>query len=164
MAKQFHSEQTEKSSLANLTPAEFAGMGKKRIEVFVNPQTVRSETDLAYEFASKLTRGRSTEDAMTARQATLGRGPKPQPCAEGVGIGPLVFRCPTTAHDIESGIEMDLQTFRRIGHLSVRLPCRGCGRPHELKVADGCLVSYRMPPCVGDLYRPDVSAEEHTIH
>ena len=64
------------------------------------------------------------------------RGPKPQPCTEGVEIGPLVFRCPTVGHNIESGIEMDLQTFRRVGHLSVRLRCRDCGRPHELKVAD----------------------------
>ena len=94
----------------------------------------------------------------------LGPGPQPQPCADGVGIGPLVFRCPTTGHNIESGIEMDLQTVRRVGHLSVRLRCRGCGRPHELEVADGCLASYRMPPGVGDLYRPDVSAEEHTRH
>ena len=90
-------------------------------------------------------------------------GTDPLPC-EGVGIGPLVFRCPATGHNIESGIDMDLQTFRRIGHLSVRLRCRGCDHPHELKVADGCLASYRMPPCAGDLCRPDVSAEEHTMH
>ncbi len=94
----------------------------------------------------------------------LGPGPKPQPSTGDVGIGPLVFRCPTTGHAIETGIEMDLQTFRRLGQLSARLRCRSCGRPHELKVADGCLASYRMPPCVGDLYRPDVSRKEHTMH
>ena len=84
---------------------------------------------------------------------TVGPGAKPQPCTDGVGIGPLVFRCPTTGHTVESGIEMDLQTFRQVGHLGVRLRCRSCGRPHQLKVTEGCLASYRMPPGVGDLYR-----------
>jgi hypothetical protein len=137
MAKQFHSERTEKSSLANVTPAAFAGMRKKRIDVFVYAKTA---------------------------QAPLGRGAKPQPCTKGAQIGHLVFRCPATGGDIESGIEMDLPTFRRIEHLSVRLRCQSCGLPHELKVADGCLASYRMPPGVGDLSRPDVCVEERTMH
>ena len=67
------------------------------------------------------------------------RGPTPQKCAESVKIGLLIFRCPVTAHDIESGIEMDSQTFRWIGHLSAYLPCRVCCCTHELKVADATL-------------------------
>jgi len=70
---------------------------------------------------------------------TAMRGPKPQRCTEGVKIGLLIFRCPVTAHDIESGIEMDSQTFRWIGHLSAYLRCRSCRCTHELKVADGTL-------------------------
>jgi hypothetical protein len=74
--------------------------------------------------------------------------------SEGVKIAPLVFRCPATAADIESGIETDLQTFRRIGDLSIHLRCRACRSTHLLKVADGCLVSYRLPPYPGDRDRP----------
>jgi hypothetical protein len=70
---------------------------------------------------------------------TAMRGPTPQKCNEGVKIGLLIFRCPVTAHDIESGIEMDSQTFRWIGHLSAYLRCRACRCTHELKVADGTL-------------------------
>ena len=67
------------------------------------------------------------------------RGPTPQRYSEGIKIGLLTFRCPVTAHDIESGIEMDSQTFRWIGHLSAYLRCRACRCTHELKVADGTL-------------------------
>ena len=67
------------------------------------------------------------------------RGPKPQRCGEGTKIGLLTFRCPVTARDIESGIEMDSQTFRWIGHLSAYLRCRACRCTHELKVAEGTL-------------------------
>jgi hypothetical protein len=137
MAKQLHSERTEKSPLANVMPAAFAGIGKKRIDIFVHAQNT---------------------------PAPAGRGWKPQPRAVGVGIGPLVFRCPATGHDIESGIEMDWLTFRRIGHLSVRLRCQSCGLPHEHNLTEGCLASYRMPPGVGDLCRPDVCVGEYTMH
>ncbi len=58
-------------------------------------------------------------------------------------IGPLVFRCPASGCGFESGIEMDMQTFRRTRHLSVHLRCPACDRPHELTVADGRLASYR---------------------
>ena len=36
--KEFHAERTEKSSLPNFMPTEFAELGKKRIEEFVNTQ------------------------------------------------------------------------------------------------------------------------------
>ena len=67
------------------------------------------------------------------------RGPKPQRYGEGTKIGLLTFRCHVTARDIESGIEMDSQTFRWIGHLSAYLRCRACRCTHELKVAEGTL-------------------------
>jgi phasin protein len=76
--------QKEKSSSPNLLPAEFAEMGKKRVEDFVNVQTefveklqemnrqwfdrAQSEANLASELASKLTAARSIPDAMAAYQ------------------------------------------------------------------------------------------------
>ncbi len=87
--KESHSERTEKSALPNLVPAEFAAMGKKRVEDFVNAQTelldklretnrqwferVQSEANLASEFAAKLTAARSIPDAMTACQEWTSR-------------------------------------------------------------------------------------------
>jgi len=76
--------QTEKSSPFNFAPAEFAAMGKKQMEGFASAQSelfekfeetrrqwldrVQSETNLASEFASKLTAVRSIPDAMTVYQ------------------------------------------------------------------------------------------------
>lgn len=82
--EQLQRERTERSSLDNLMPAEFAAMAKKRIEDFVNAQTelfgkfqelnrrwlerVQSEVNLTSEFASNLTSARSIPDVMTAYQ------------------------------------------------------------------------------------------------
>jgi Phasin protein len=87
--KETHSEGAEKSPLTNLVPAEFAAMGRKRIEDFANAQTefldklqetnrqwferMQSEANLASEFAGKLTAARSIPDAMTACQEWTSR-------------------------------------------------------------------------------------------
>ncbi len=87
--KESQSERTEKSSLPNLVPAEFAAMGKKRMEEFANAQTelldklqeanrqwigrMQSEANLASEFAAKLTAARSIPEAMTACQEWTSR-------------------------------------------------------------------------------------------
>ena len=81
--------QKEKSSSPNLLPAEFAEMGKKRVDEFVNAQTelveklqemnrqwfdrAQSEANLASELASKLTAARSIPDAMAAYQEWASR-------------------------------------------------------------------------------------------
>ena len=82
--KESHTEQTEKSSLPNLIPAEFAAMGKKRFDELVAMQTERleklqelnrnwfdrmqAEVTLASEFAAKLTAARSIPEFATAYQ------------------------------------------------------------------------------------------------
>jgi hypothetical protein len=79
-----HAKPTEKSVPRSPFPAEFATMGTKRMEDFVNAQTelfdvlqetnrewldrIQSEATLASEFASKLTAARSIPDAMTTCQ------------------------------------------------------------------------------------------------
>ena len=81
--------QKEKSSSPNLIPTEFAEAGKKRIEELVSTQTefleklqemncqwldrAQSETNLASEFASKLTAARSIPRAMAAYQEWASR-------------------------------------------------------------------------------------------
>jgi hypothetical protein len=91
--KDSQTERTKKSSLLEKSslpvPSEFAAMGKRRIEDFVNAQTdlleklqasnrqwfdrMQSEANLASEFASKLTAARSIPDAMTACQEWANR-------------------------------------------------------------------------------------------
>lgn len=87
--REARSERTEKSSPPNLVPADFAAMGKKRMNEWVNAQSdllnklqetnrqwferMQSEARLASEFASKLTAARSIPDAMTACQEWTNR-------------------------------------------------------------------------------------------
>ena len=85
MAKKGSSgHEADRLLLFNPMSTEFATMGKKRIEDFVNAQTefldtlqetnrewfdrMQSEANLTSEFASKLTAARSIPDAMTACQ------------------------------------------------------------------------------------------------
>lgn len=87
--KEPNGERTEKSSLANLIPTQFAAMGKKQVEEFANVQTelldkfqeanrqwfdrMQSEANLASEFASKLTAAHSIPEAMIACQEWTNR-------------------------------------------------------------------------------------------
>jgi hypothetical protein len=58
-------------------------------------------------------------------------------------FGTLICRCPNTHDQVDSGIEMDCQTFRRIRKLHVRLRCCSCGDTHLIKVDSGELSARR---------------------
>lgn len=82
--KENRSEQEDKFSLLNQSPADFAETAKKRLEELAGMQTemferlqeankqwldrVQAEANLASEFASKLSSARSVPDAMAACQ------------------------------------------------------------------------------------------------
>lgn len=84
MTKESENERVEKSALPYPAPAEFAAMGKKRIEEFSKAQTelldklqetnrhwierVQSEANLASDFAARLSAARSIPDAIAACQ------------------------------------------------------------------------------------------------
>ncbi len=86
---QKESERTKQSSSPNPMQIDFAAMGGKRIEEFVNLQTkllnefqetnrqwfdrAQSEVNLASEFAAKLTAARSVPEAMAACQEWTSR-------------------------------------------------------------------------------------------
>jgi hypothetical protein len=52
------------------------------------------------------------------------------------GMEQLIFVCPTTGQKVDSGIEIDLETFARISDENVRVHCPACGRWHEWPVRD----------------------------
>ena len=66
-----------------------------------------------------------------------------QPKVDQLEIGALVFRCPTTRQDIESGIEMDQCTFLKSGQLGVCVHCPACRNCHEFNIASGRLAPFR---------------------
>jgi len=59
-------------------------------------------------------------------------------------VGSLVFRCPIAQVEIESGIDLDLETFRRIRTLVVDVRCRGCLKMHNFTVGSGALAFFRQ--------------------
>jgi hypothetical protein len=57
-------------------------------------------------------------------------------------LGSLVFRCPIAQVDFESGIDLDLETFRRIRTLVVDVRCRGCQQMHNFAIGSGALAAF----------------------
>ena len=51
----------------------------------------------------------------------------------------VFFYCPTHAREIESGIDLDENTFRRTRLNLVHVHCPWCGRRHRFLMADGRL-------------------------
>ena len=49
----------------------------------------------------------------------------------------LVFTCPKTGREIESGIEIDHASLSSIRMFSIRIRCPTCAELHEFRVADG---------------------------
>jgi hypothetical protein len=55
----------------------------------------------------------------------------------------LMFECPTTGHLIDTGIEINYASLRKVQPVTVRLFCPRCGCPHEWKLSDGLI---KEPP------------------
>jgi predicted RNA-binding Zn-ribbon protein involved in translation (DUF1610 family) len=51
----------------------------------------------------------------------------------------LIFVCPTTRREVDSGIETEIGTLLRIREQNVRVPCPACGQWHEWPVRDAIL-------------------------
>jgi transcription elongation factor Elf1 len=51
----------------------------------------------------------------------------------------LVFICPTTGRQVESGVESEIGTLLRIRNETLRVHCRACGQWHEWRVRDALL-------------------------
>lgn len=51
----------------------------------------------------------------------------------------LIFICPQTGRQIETGIETDEDTLARVQRISMRVQCEHCGRQHQFHVEDGRL-------------------------
>jgi len=51
----------------------------------------------------------------------------------------LMFKCPTTGHFIETGIEINYASLRKVQPVTVRLLCPRCEHPHEWKLSEGLI-------------------------
>jgi hypothetical protein len=51
----------------------------------------------------------------------------------------LIFVCPTTRQEVDSGVESEISTLLRIRDQTVRALCPACGKWHEWPVRDAFL-------------------------
>lgn len=51
----------------------------------------------------------------------------------------IVFTCPKTGHDVNSGVLADERTFSRLPRHEMIVRCKECGGEHRWWVADGRL-------------------------
>jgi hypothetical protein len=51
----------------------------------------------------------------------------------------LIFVCPATGRQVDSGVETEIGTLLRIRHQNVRVHCPASGELHQWRVADALL-------------------------
>jgi endogenous inhibitor of DNA gyrase (YacG/DUF329 family) len=51
----------------------------------------------------------------------------------------LMFVCPTTQQQVDSGVESEISTLLRIRQQTIRAHCPACGQWHEWPVRDAFL-------------------------
>lgn len=51
----------------------------------------------------------------------------------------IVFNCPATGREIQSGIDSDAPWFKEMASQMVTLTCPDCGQPHSWRMRDGHL-------------------------
>jgi hypothetical protein len=75
------------------------------------------------------------------------------------GLGSLVFECPTARIEIATGIDLDLQTFRMISGLTLRIRCPTCTNMHEFRIGSGLVAPYKLLETARDSESNDVSRD-----
>jgi len=52
-------------------------------------------------------------------------------------MNPLLFQCPKTLRELDTGIEVNINKLRSVQPVTVSLLCPFCGKSHKWKLADG---------------------------
>jgi hypothetical protein len=115
---------------------QFLGPDRKvRIQAFQNASKRGKAMDVMAIFQNVFPHGLSTpSDRVSSTEQRT----------SGLQLGSLVFRCPIAQVEIESGIDLDLETFRRIRTLVVEVRCRGCQEMHNFTIGSGALAAFRQ--------------------
>ena len=60
-------------------------------------------------------------------------------------MGTLEFVCPTTGHEVSTGVEVDRTTFRKLSKTGAEISCPHCQNNHALSTIAVWLVSDEVP-------------------
>jgi hypothetical protein len=55
-------------------------------------------------------------------------------------MGTLVFVCPTTGHEVSTGVEVDRSSFKKLSRTKTAIFCSRCRKSHKLSVIWAWLV------------------------
>jgi hypothetical protein len=56
-----------------------------------------------------------------------------------IQVSILMVRCPSTGHELSTGIEMDAATFAKLPDILSQMKCPACGLDHNLSTRDAWL-------------------------
>jgi|KBSMisStandDraft_5_1062788.scaffolds.fasta_scaffold1571449_2 hypothetical protein len=80
--------------------------------------------------------------ATRAKQSKLKVRAQP---SRAVAVGRVIFTCPITHRETDSGILMDPLSLARLGGYNTRFRCHACDCLHEARLAEARLLSLCLP-------------------
>jgi endogenous inhibitor of DNA gyrase (YacG/DUF329 family) len=86
--------------------------------------------DAAFEFAEG-------SESRVSSQSLQSRSARKSPTE--AAMEHLIFVCPTTGREVDSGVESEISTLLRIRQQTMRMRCPACGEWHEWSVRDAFL-------------------------
>ncbi|MEA2923262.1 MAG: hypothetical protein QOE78_1053 [Alphaproteobacteria bacterium] len=63
----------------------------------------------------------------------------------------LIFMCPSTGREVDSGVESEIGTLLRIRQQNLRLLCPACGGWHQWAVRDAFLAKAALAKAASDV-------------
>ena len=61
-------------------------------------------------------------------------------------MGALVFVCPTSGHEVSTGLEIDPTTYRSLPKVLAEIKCPDCGLTHNLFQVEARLIDDGLDP------------------
>ena len=68
-------------------------------------------------------------------------------------MGVLVFVCPTSGHEVVTGIEIDPASYQGLKHETVEIKCSACGLSHNFFQIETRWVDDNIPIRTTDVFR-----------
>jgi hypothetical protein len=73
-------------------------------------------------------------------------------------MGVLVFICPTSGHEVATGLEIDPASYKRLQKESTEIRCSDCGQTHNLFQIEARLVDNNLESIWGTRQTQPVTA------
>ena len=85
-------------------------------------------------------------------------------------MGTLVFVCPTTGHEVSTGVEVDRSNYKRLSRTKTAVFCPRCRKNHMLaatprtRAGFGCVEQWVDTNCAGEIIRRSLAGRCEPLH